>query len=67
MKGKGFVVRIPGCSGFQASYIRTVTQLGLCIASDDLVVLGFPEKQLMLFRSSLVSERDLVENVRTGR
>ena len=65
MKGKGFVVRIPGCSGFQASHIRTMAQFGLCIASNDFILLRLFEKQFMLFRRSLVTERDLVENMRT--
>ena len=61
MDSKGFVLGIPGCSGFQASYIRAMAQFGLCIAAYEFVVLGFLQKHFMLFGGSLVSKRDLAE------
>ncbi len=46
---------IPGCGCFQATDIGAVTQLGLCITSDDFVVLGLSEKEFVLLWCALFS------------
>lgn len=50
------VLWVPGGSGFQPSDIGSVTQLGLRVAADDLVLLGTLEEELMLLGSSLLLE-----------
>jgi len=50
---------VPRGSRLQASHIGTVAELCLRITSDVLVVFCFLEKQLMLFRGALVTQRNL--------
>jgi len=58
---------IPRGSRLQASYIGTVAELRLRVTSDILVLFCFLEKYFVLFRSTLVTQRELSELVTEPR
>lgn len=49
----------PGGSCLQSTYIRSMAQFGLCVASDDFVFLCGFEEEFMLFWCTLVSKGSL--------
>jgi hypothetical protein len=57
--GKGLVVGVPGGSGLEAADVGSVAQLGLGVASDDLVFLGGLEEELFLLGGALFAEGNL--------
>ena len=58
MDGEGLVVLVPCSSCLQSSYVGAVTQLGLRVAANVLVVLCGLEELLVLLGVALVSEGD---------
>ena len=59
MNGKGLILCIPGRRRLKTTHVRSMAELGLCIAADDLVVVGEREPFLLLFGSALAFESDL--------
>lgn len=59
VNNKGLVRCIPCCCGFESSDVGAVSKLGLCVATDDLVVLGWLGEQLLLLWGGLVSKGGL--------
>ena len=56
---ESLVLGIPGGGRFEAANVRTVSQLGLSITSDDLVFLSTLKEELVLLGGSLLTESDL--------
>lgn len=56
---EGLVGWVPGCGGLKTTYVGAVSQLGLGVATNVLVVLCWLKEELVLFGSSLVSESSL--------
>jgi hypothetical protein len=57
--GEGLVLGIPGSGSLETANVGSVTQLGLGIATDDLVLLGALKEVLVLFGAALFAEGDL--------
>jgi hypothetical protein len=58
--GKGLIVLVPCCCSLESTDVGSVTQLGLGVTSDDLVVLGLGEPLLLLLFGTLSGKCDLV-------
>jgi hypothetical protein len=58
--GEGLVFLVPCCCGLESTNVGSVTQLGLGVTSDDLVVLGLGEPLLLLLFGTLSGKCDLV-------
>ena len=59
MDSKGLVIGVPGGGGFQTTHVRTMAQLRLRVASENLVSCCAFEEKLVLFGSSLFPQGNL--------
>ena len=59
VKHKSLVLRIPCGSSLEPSHVRSVTQLSLRIAANNLVSFSGLQKELVLLWGSLIPESDL--------
>jgi len=50
MKSESLIIGIPRSGGLQTSDIRAMAELGLCVTTNNLVILSWPEELLVLFR-----------------
>lgn len=58
--GECLIVGVPSGGGFQATHVRSVTELGLSVATNNLVFLSAFEEQLVLLGGSLFAEGHLL-------
>lgn len=61
--GEGLVLGVPGGGGLETTHVGSVAQLGLGVATDDLVLLSGLGKALLLLGSSLVLQSNLISSV----
>lgn len=66
MDSKGLVIGVPGGGGFQTTHVRTMAQLRLRVASENLVSCCAFEEKLVLFGSSLFPQGNLEERENTS-